>query len=127
MRKLWKGKKWKVNNLAYGDALIKRPLLTKSVTTCIIYGAGDSFAQLLTKGEKPFDYLRMIRQGAFGLCLLGPFYHKYFGIVDFIVPIKGTTGVFAKLLFDQTIGASLIITGEGFILIFRIFSLEFFN
>jgi hypothetical protein len=84
-------------------------------TTAVIYGAGDTCSQVLTpifKNEKSsFSLVRNIGQASFGLFLLGPFYHHYFKTLDMVVKVPGWRGTALKLIIDQTIGATLIISG----------------
>lgn len=100
---------------SYANALVKRPLITKMATTTVIYGAGDATSQALTpylnKTEYKYDIRRNLGQAAFGFFCLGPFYHQYFRVLDILVKSTGAKGATLKLLIDQTIGATIIISG----------------
>lgn len=101
---------------AYRTNLKTRPILTKCIVTGGLYCAGDIFAQkvvpLFTKQEsKPFDYARLIRFSAFGLCLLGPYLHLYFNFLERLIKSPGTKGIVLKVLFDQTVGAGVFCVG----------------
>lgn len=95
--------------LLYTSSLEKRPVLTKMVTTGALYGLGDTFAQtitpLITKKDAKFDYKRLLRLSFFGFGLLGPYLHYYFIFLEKYIRLPGNRGVFARLLFDQSIGS----------------------
>mmetsp|Transcript_73382 Transcript_73382/g.160704 ORF Transcript_73382/g.160704 Transcript_73382/m.160704 type:complete len:475 (-) Transcript_73382:240-1664(-) len=64
---------------AYGRALVKRPVLTNSVTACVLYGSGDCLAQQLEKyqnvqssGKTSYNFERTARMCLFGLAVSGP-------------------------------------------------------
>jgi protein Mpv17 len=59
---------------AYDQLLAKRPVLIKSVTSAVLFGAGDVLSQKLDK-DKPLDSKRTLRMvlwgGTFGVLAHG--------------------------------------------------------
>lgn len=103
---------------AYNDALQSDPLVTKSVTACVILGAADLAGQALEAklkeddGEEAaaVDYARTARFAFFGLVLQAPWNHFYYQFLDGAIPPTeepwtATTGI--KVVIDQFIQAPI--------------------
>jgi protein Mpv17 len=87
---------------AYNDALDKKPLLTKALTSLVGWALGDFLAQVFISGG-PFDMKRFITLSAFGFLYHGPSGHYFYNWLDKQIP--GTEGkiVALKVLIDQTL------------------------
>jgi hypothetical protein len=76
----------------YGLWLERYPLVTKSVTSGVMYAAGDGLAQVgehyhKQKEGRPvapfaFNRTRLLIFGVYGTCVGGPLYHYWFGYLD---------------------------------------------
>lgn len=82
----------------YNDLLERRPLLTKSITTGVMYGAGDVIAQYVEKhqadaerseeekaalvGVDWFNYKRAMVFTFFGTCIGGPAFHYWYNYLN---------------------------------------------
>lgn len=90
----------------YNKQIEKSPIITKSITSGILFGLGDVIAQVFI-GEKgtPYDYKRTARAWIFGNFILGPLAHWHFNFLEFLVVRKMAVGAgmmpFVKMFFDQ--------------------------
>uniref|UniRef100_A0A7N0TNT1 Uncharacterized protein n=1 Tax=Kalanchoe fedtschenkoi TaxID=63787 RepID=A0A7N0TNT1_KALFE len=84
-----------------------RPVLTKSVTCSLIYGAADLSSQTIarTASEEPvpYDPLRTLRMAAYGMVVLGPTLHLWFGLMSRLCPKKDLLSTFKKMAMGQAI------------------------
>lgn len=68
----------------YQWQLRQRPLMTKAITSAIISAAGEALGSWL-KGSKQTFVQILRRIGVFfvyGLCIAGPFFHWWYGVLD---------------------------------------------
>jgi Mpv17 / PMP22 family len=96
---------------AYDAALNRHPLITKTLTSLVLFGLGDVMAQKLEHSEKakgehasdPFeiDSARLMRQAAWA-CIFTPLAHQWYKSLDLMVKGSGTVVVVKKTLLDQT-------------------------
>lgn len=72
---------------SYNEALVVQPLLTKSLTACVLLSGADCAAQLIEKqpGEG-IDLPRVLRFAVFGLVLQAPWNHFYYLLLDGAIP-----------------------------------------
>ncbi len=76
----------------YHHALHTRPILTKSITLCILVGTGDILAQEVEHCYVPehkdhsLDWYGVIRNSSYGLVVLGPLLHTWFKALSKIAP-----------------------------------------
>lgn len=93
--KVWRG---------YEHSLRTRPLQTQMVTSTILWGLGDLFAQRID-GKHNHDKLRTLSTAAYGGTVIGPIGHYFYMGMDKVVTryLKiGTVGfVLAKVLGDE--------------------------
>eukprot|EP01136_Pigoraptor_vietnamica_P001971 Opistho-1_new@29285 len=87
---------------AYNGALASRPIITKAVTSGVLFAVGDVIAQKISAGpDTPFDVGRLVRATTFGTVLLGPLSHFHFNLLQWIVVtrlrITGAAMPFAKV------------------------------
>eukprot|EP00735_Rhodelphis_limneticus_P007022 TRINITY_DN19510_c0_g1::TRINITY_DN19510_c0_g1_i1::g.17150::m.17150 TRINITY_DN19510_c0_g1::TRINITY_DN19510_c0_g1_i1::g.17150 ORF type:complete len:237 (+),score=-6.63,sp/Q2KIY1/PXMP2_BOVIN/32.39/1e-29,Mpv17_PMP22/PF04117.7/1.1e-21 TRINITY_DN19510_c0_g1_i1:46-756(+) len=96
---------------SYTTLLHRRPILTKSLTTGIIGGAGDYVAQLIEwKAEddpKPFkfDLHRAFIYSIFGAVFYTPPMHFAYNWLDRRIPGTNTVAVLKKIFIDQGLWA----------------------
>ncbi len=84
---------------AYTRALERAPLLTKVVTSTVLFGAGDFMSQKL-EGKSELDAARLGRMAAWG-AIFTPFAHVWYNALDKMIPGSGATVVAAKVVADQ--------------------------
>ncbi|KAI3702350.1 hypothetical protein L6452_28086 [Arctium lappa] len=81
-----------------------RPILTKSITSALIYTAADLTSQLSSSpSEGGYDVIRTCRMAGYGLIILGPTLHLWFNFVSRVLPKQDLTATFKKMLMGQTI------------------------
>ena len=88
----------------YFGLLVRFPLLTKSMTSGIIGGAGDLLAQTVernlqrsTKGlAEPISLRRSLCVAAEGLFVSGPLMHYTYDLMDYWIPVEAATGSLQK-------------------------------
>ncbi|GER40202.1 peroxisomal membrane 22 kDa family protein [Striga asiatica] len=86
----------------YLGMLDARPILTKSVSSAIIYGAADTTSQLITMEPKDtWDSIRTLRMAGFGLIILGPAQHVWFNFMGRALPKRDMVTTFKKLAMGQ--------------------------
>lgn len=85
----------------YDRALTAQPILTKTLTSVVLFTAGDVMAQRLEKGSfAGLDGARLVRQGAWG-ALFTPLAHYWYLNLDRWVPGAGVNVVAKKVVLDQ--------------------------
>jgi hypothetical protein len=117
---------------SYNHLLSTRPLLTKSVTSAVITGAGDSIQQGIEHSQRvkrarliaskaaaaadnddtqvpmpslQYDWMRTARFATFGLVVVGPLFHKWVGVLEKLLPGGSPSRVVGKVLLDQCLMA----------------------
>ncbi|XP_042493259.1 PXMP2/4 family protein 4-like [Macadamia integrifolia] len=85
---------WYLGKLQY------RPVLTKSVTSGIIYTAADLTSQAASES---FDPIRTLRMGGYGMLIVGPSLHFWFNFVSKILPKRDVVTTFKKIIIGQTV------------------------
>ncbi|KAG8390945.1 hypothetical protein BUALT_Bualt01G0136300 [Buddleja alternifolia] len=86
----------------YLGMLESRPILTKSISSAIIYGVADITSQVITmESYTAWDSVRTLRMASFGLIILGPAQHVWFNFVGRILPKRDMTTTFKKLAMGQ--------------------------
>ena len=96
----------------YDRANATWPVVTKSITSCLMLGSSDALCQRLVPDESvagesggapPLDLQRMARMASWGLLVNGPVGHAWYLALDKIVRLKGGIGVAAKVAVDQAV------------------------
>lgn len=88
----------------YNKLLDAQPLLTKCLTSLTGFTVGDILAQSFIESEdKPYDIMRTIRLGSFGLLFHGSTGHYFYGFLDSKLPGTKPVTVASKVFIDQTI------------------------
>ncbi|CAH1450453.1 unnamed protein product [Lactuca virosa] len=85
--------------------LIKtRPILTKSITSALIYTASDLSSQTITRSSsESYDGIRTFRMAGYGMIVLGPALHYWFNFVSRIFPNRDLISTFKKMFLGQAI------------------------
>ncbi|XP_039006738.1 uncharacterized protein LOC120134375 isoform X2 [Hibiscus syriacus] len=96
------------NWIAYEQALKSNPVIAKMAISGIVYSIGDWIAQCY-EGKPLFDFdlTRMFRSGLVGFTLHGSLSHYYYQFCEDLFPFNDWWVVPAKVIFDQTIWASI--------------------
>jgi len=88
----------------YNKLLDAQPLLTKGLTSLTGFTLGDILAQsFIEDKDKPYDVMRTIRLGSFGLLFHGTTGHYFYGMLDSKLPGTKPVTVASKVLIDQTL------------------------
>lgn len=89
----------------YLGKLDSRPILTKTVTTSLIYAAADLTAQMLSpsSGSGSLDLIRTLRMAAYGLLILGPSQHLWFNFMSKTLPKRDVLTTLKKTFMGQAI------------------------
>ncbi|KAG2303149.1 hypothetical protein Bca4012_061479 [Brassica carinata] len=83
-----------------------RPVLTKGITSSLIYIAADLSSQTITKektSSESYDLVRTARMGAYGLLILGPVQHQWFGFMSRLFPKQDFITTIKKMAMGQTV------------------------
>ncbi|KAL0702348.1 hypothetical protein Bca4012_058470 [Brassica carinata] len=81
-----------------------RPVITKSVTSLIIYIAADLSSQTISKkSSESYDLFRTARMGGYGLLVLGPTLHYWFNFMSRLFPKQDLITTLKKMAMGQTI------------------------
>ncbi|XP_009587200.1 protein SYM1 [Nicotiana tabacum] len=86
----------------YLGALESRPIITKSVSSAIIYAAADLTSQMITMSPSDsLDIIRTLRMAGFGLLILGTAQHHWFNFMGRVLPNRDIVSTLKKLLMGQ--------------------------
>ncbi|MED6222148.1 hypothetical protein PIB30_061620 [Stylosanthes scabra] len=80
------------------------PILTKSVTSALIYIAADLSSQtIVRKSQDSYDFIRTLRMAGYGMIVLGPSLHFWFNFVSRLFPKRDLLSTLKKMVMGQTI------------------------
>ncbi|XP_059281585.1 uncharacterized protein LOC132035338 [Lycium ferocissimum] len=86
----------------YLRALEYRPIITKSISSAIIYAAADVTSQTITMTPSDsIDIVRTLRMAGFGLIILGTAQHLWFNFMGRVLPKRDVVSTLKKLLIGQ--------------------------
>lgn len=90
----------------YNNQLARAPVITKSITSGVLFGLGDMIAQFIVPEDSgKLNWKRVARASIFGSLLLGPLAHLHFNFLDWLVvkrlALTGNGMPFAKMFVDQ--------------------------
>lgn len=93
--------------------LIKsHPILTKAVTSGIIYTAADFSSQAISpQTTKSFDPVRTLRVAGIGLIFVGPSMHFWFNTVSKVLPKRDIATTLMKIVLGQTVFGPFMTAG----------------
>ncbi|KAI3834519.1 hypothetical protein MKW92_015095 [Papaver armeniacum] len=95
----------------YLGLIESRPILTKSITSALIYTASDLSSQMLTEAtEEPLDSIRTLRMAGYGLLIMGPSLHFWFNFVSKVLPKRDVLTTLKKIFMGQTIYGPIMAT-----------------
>eukprot|EP00928_Gymnodinium_smaydae_P025748 TRINITY_DN20416_c0_g2_i1.p1 TRINITY_DN20416_c0_g2~~TRINITY_DN20416_c0_g2_i1.p1 ORF type:complete len:181 (-),score=15.65 TRINITY_DN20416_c0_g2_i1:93-635(-) len=99
----------------YLRLLDTHPVTTKSLSTAVVFVAGDFAQQAIEQSgtaTKKWDVPRACRMGAFGGLFIGPVFHNWFRILDWAVPasLGATQATVAKVVIDQSCMAPAVMS-----------------
>ncbi|KAL9552070.1 hypothetical protein MBANPS3_003963 [Mucor bainieri] len=100
---------------AYHRVLTKRPILIQSLSTAVLFGAGDVIAQQFVEkqGWDKHDLTRTFRMTAFGGVFAGPALSNWYRFIDRKVTTKNAfQGLATKVVLDQFIFAPFFIADD---------------
>ncbi|KAK0576365.1 hypothetical protein LWI29_016204 [Acer saccharum] len=88
----------------YLAKLHSHPLITKGVTTSLIYVAADLTSQMIaSEYSGSIDLKRTLRMAAYGMLVLGPTQHFWFNSMSKVLPQRDTLTSLKKLFMGQAI------------------------
>ncbi|RHN51128.1 hypothetical protein MtrunA17_Chr6g0465041 [Medicago truncatula] len=87
------------------------PVLTKCITSSLIFTAADLTSQMITlPSSASYDLKRTSRMTIYGLLILGPSQHKYFNFLSKILPNRDVATTLKKILMGQALFGPVINT-----------------
>ncbi|XWS54699.1 hypothetical protein CRYUN_Cryun10bG0112000 [Craigia yunnanensis] len=96
---------WKVGFVGWYLGMVKSwPVLTKSVTSSLIYITADLSSQTISKSSsEPYDYdlVRTLRMAGYGMLILGPSLHFWFNLMSKLFPKRDLITTFKKMAMGQ--------------------------
>ncbi|ESQ53754.1 hypothetical protein EUTSA_v10025993mg [Eutrema salsugineum] len=95
----------KVGFIGWYLGMVKsRPVLTKSITSSLIYIAADLSSQTIPQDSvESYDLVRTARMAGYGLLILGPTLHYWFNLMSRLFPKRDTITTFKKMAMGQTV------------------------
>ncbi|KAK9715837.1 hypothetical protein RND81_06G192900 [Saponaria officinalis] len=95
----------KVGFVGWYLGMIKsRPIVTKSLTSSLIYVVADFTSQTIAlPSSEPYDYMRTSRMAGYGLVILGPTLHFWFNFMSNILPARDLPTTAKKMALGQTV------------------------
>ncbi|KAK9287083.1 hypothetical protein L1049_015493 [Liquidambar formosana] len=81
-----------------------RPILTKSITSSLIYTAADFSSQTIAgTSSEHYDLIRTGRMAGYGMIILGPSLHFWFNFMSKVFPKRDLLTTLKKIMMGQTI------------------------
>ncbi|PHT63929.1 hypothetical protein T459_32227 [Capsicum annuum] len=88
----------------YLQMLNSRPILTKSITCCLILTAADFSSQTIAGSlMEQYDLTRTLRMAGYGALIVGPSLHFWFNFLSRSLPKRDVITTFKKIALGQTI------------------------
>ncbi|KAL2513458.1 Peroxisomal membrane 22 kDa (Mpv17/PMP22) family protein [Forsythia ovata] len=88
----------------YLSMIKSRPIVTKSITSALIYSAADFSSQsIVEKSSEGYDFVRTLRMAGYGMLILGPSLHYWFNFVSRVFPKRDLPSTFKKMALGQTV------------------------
>ncbi|XP_055835012.1 protein sym-1-like [Solanum dulcamara] len=86
----------------YLGALESRAIITKSISSAVIYAAADVTSQMITMTPSDsLDIIRTLRMAGFGLIILGTAQHLWFNFMGRVLPKRDVVSTLKKLLIGN--------------------------
>lgn len=81
-----------------------KPILTKSITSALIYTAADFTSQTMTRSSsEAYDLIRTCRMAGYGMIIAGPSLHFWFNFVSRLLPKQDVIATFKKMFMGQAL------------------------
>ncbi|KAF3435530.1 hypothetical protein FNV43_RR22619 [Rhamnella rubrinervis] len=81
-----------------------RPILTKSLTSALIYTAADLSSQTMSQPSMAsYDLMRTLRMAGYGMIILGPSLHFWFNFVSKVFPKRDLISTLKKMAMGQAL------------------------
>ncbi|KAK4563345.1 hypothetical protein RGQ29_005739 [Quercus rubra] len=95
----------KIGLVGWYLGLIKsRPVLTKSITSSLIYIAADLSSQTIALPSSGcYDFLRTLRMAGYGMVILGPTLHFWFNFMSKLFPKRDLFSTLKKMVMGQAL------------------------
>ncbi|KAL9242072.1 hypothetical protein vseg_016110 [Gypsophila vaccaria] len=88
----------------YLGMIKSRPLLTKSITSSVIYVVADLTSQTIAlPSSETYDFIRTSRMAGYGLLVLGPTLHYWFNFMSKVLPGRDLLTTIKKMALGQTV------------------------
>ncbi|CAL5185390.1 unnamed protein product [Lathyrus oleraceus] len=88
----------------YLRKLESHPVITKSITSSLIYIAADFTSQMITlPSSASYDFKRTSRMAVYGLLFLGPSQHLWFNFLSKILPKRDVNTTLKKIFMGQAV------------------------
>ncbi|KAH7523716.1 hypothetical protein FEM48_Zijuj06G0041200 [Ziziphus jujuba var. spinosa] len=87
----------------YLGKLQSRPIITKSISSSLIYAAADITSQMITSTSGSIDSIRTLRMASYGLLILGPSQHMWFNFVSKVLPKRDVLTTLKKIFMGQAL------------------------
>lgn len=88
----------------YLEKLNSRPILTKSITCCLILTAADFSSQTIAGSlMEQYDLTRTLRMAGYGALIVGPSLHFWFNFLSRCLPKRDVITTFKKIALGQTV------------------------
>ena len=105
----------------YADSLHLAPVVTKSITSALIFAASDAFAACIERHSLSVVWRQVVASALVGLCFFGPAAHLWYGAMQRTFPSSSCCTVIIKVALGQIVfapvftivffGASLVAAG----------------
>ncbi|XP_045814094.1 PXMP2/4 family protein 4-like [Trifolium pratense] len=87
------------------------PVITKSITSSLIFTAADLTSQMITSSSSAsYDLKRTFRMAIYGGLILGPSQHMWFNFLSKILPNRDLATTLKKILMGQAVFGPVINT-----------------
>ncbi|XP_015073049.1 protein SYM1-like [Solanum pennellii] len=86
----------------YLGALESRPIITKSISSAVIFAAADITSQMIAMTPSDsLDIIRTLRMAGFALMILGTAQHQWFNFMGRVLPKRDVVSTLKKLLLGN--------------------------
>ncbi|KAA8545788.1 hypothetical protein F0562_020761 [Nyssa sinensis] len=81
-----------------------QPILTKSITSALVYTAADLSSQTIAlPSSESYDLVRTLRMAGYGMLILGPSLHFWFNFASKALPKRDLITTFKKIVMGQAL------------------------
>ncbi|XVF39827.1 hypothetical protein PTKIN_Ptkin01aG0063400 [Pterospermum kingtungense] len=87
----------------YLGKLESQPVITKALTTSIIFAAADFTSQMITSSSSGYDSIRTLRMAGYGFLFLGPSQHLWFNFLSKSLPKRDMLTTIKKMFLGQAV------------------------